>query len=488
MNRSWNLITHLKTQLQSVQGDLEQDLEAKATGLPIVGNWTRQLIQVILLGIAAGVGWAIFARVDVVVNATGKLEPLSQSQGVQSHAGGIVSSILVREGEAVKQGQLLLQLDKTNLHNRLQALLIQRNRLVKETAVLRITREDIPSVLLNPDSAEVSPELKNQVQTRLLLKAQLTGDTRRLTAEQSQRYSLYQQQLRDRGSLTNLQQLDIGAKIQESEAQSAQIGFQLQTERELLERLRPLVEQGAIPRVTLLQRQVTVSELQKQVTQNQLQKRQLELARLQTRVEADKVLNETKQDLQRQLADLDAKFDSIIKENQRQLVEINSQLSQIWQELKHQDLRAPTDGVVFGLGPKLPGVITQPGQTLLQIVPNETLIARVQVANADIANIRVGMPVDIRIDAYPFTEYGSIKGVVSKVGNEAIPLGEPTKMATVFPIEVKLDRQFLSRKSEQLPLTPGMTAVAMLKVRQRAPISYVTEELTKAFDGMKAVR
>ncbi len=61
-------------------------------------------------------------------------------------------------------------------------------------------------------------------------------------------------------------------------------------------------------------------------------------------------------------------------------------------------------------------------------------------------------------------------------------------MATVFPVEVQLERQFLSRKSKQLPLTPGMTAVAMLKVRQRAPISYITEELTKAFDGIKAVR
>ena len=91
-------------------------------------------------------------------------------------------------------------------------------------------------------------------------------------------------------------------------------------------------------------------------------------------------------------------------------------LSQTQLDLKAQDLRAPVDGVVFELGPKLPGVVSQPGQTLLQVVPNESLTAQVRVANADIANIRVGMPVDVRIDAYPFTEFGSVKGSCLKSG------------------------------------------------------------------------
>jgi HlyD family secretion protein len=132
--------------------------------------------------------------------------------------------------------------------------------------------------------------------------------------------------------------------------------------------------------------------------------------------------------------------------------------------------------------------VAQPGQTLLQVVPDESLTARVQVANADIANIRIGMPVDIRVDAYPFTEYGSVKGVVSKVGSEAVRLSEQVPGATIFPVEVRLERQFLERKSERLSLTPGMSLAAMIKVRQRAPISYVTEEITKAFDGVQSVR
>jgi hemolysin D len=478
----------LQVRYRSLQDQVDQDLETKATGLPTTANWTKRLTQVILLGIAVGTGWAVLARVDVVVNASGKLEPQSQSQVVQARAGGVVTAVLVREGETVKQGQLLMQLDQRALFNRLQELLLQRRRLIKETAVLRLAQQGKPLRTLGKSKIEISPELMSQVQTRLLLVAQLTGNSKSLAPEQLQRFNLYLQQLRDRRSLSQLQRSTLQSKVAESEAQINQTRFQLQREQELLARLRPLVEQGAIPRVTLLQREVGVGDLQKQLIQNELQKEQVKINQLQTSVEDGKLLNETQQDLQRQLAELDTKFDTIIKDNQRQMIEVNSQLNQIQLDLKNQGLRAPVDGVVFELASKLPGAVTQPGQTLLQVVPNESLTARVQVVNADIANVRMGMPVDVRIDAYPFTEFGSVKGFVSKVGSEAVPVSEQNPRSTVFPIEVRLERQFLDRRSQRFSITPGMTITAMIKVRQRAPISYVTEEITKAFDGIKSVR
>jgi hemolysin D len=113
---------------------------------------------------------------------------------------------------------------------------------------------------------------------------------------------------------------------------------------------------------------------------------------------------------------------------------------------------------------------------------------RVQVANADIANIREGMPVDVRVDAYPFTEYGAVTGVVTKVGSEAVSLSNQPGGPTVFPVEVRLEQQFLERGNERHTLLPGMSLAANIQVRERAPISYVAEELIKAFDSMQSVR
>jgi hemolysin D len=122
------------------------------------------------------------------------------------------------------------------------------------------------------------------------------------------------------------------------------------------------------------------------------------------------------------------------------------------------------------------------------VVPRESLIARVQVANADIANLREGMAVDVRIDAYPFTEFGAVPGTVTRISREALPASEQNPGQTVFPIEVKLNTQVLDRQGKPLALTPGMTIGANVKVRSRAPISYVADELIKAWDSLRSVR
>jgi hemolysin D len=476
----------LQTLQRKTLEQIEQDSTASAINLPQPAIWTRRLTQVIVIGMTVGIGWSIFARVDVVIASRGKLEPISQSQAVQSRVGGVVTTVLVREGEQVEQGQVLVQLDKTELLNQLQALLLQQDQLVKEVAVLRMARQGTSAETLYREVANVSPELMNRVQTRMLLVAQISRDPSPLPPEQRQRYELFERQLADRLSINQLQGSSLGTQIVELETQLDETGFQLGVEQELLTQLQPLMDEGAISRTDFLRRAVDVNTLQSQMNQNRLQQRQLQLTQLQSQVEASRAVTETYQDLQQQLATLDSEFDATIAANQRQMIQVSSQLNQVQLDLKNQDLRAPVDGVVFDLGPKLPGVVAQPGEALLQVVPNESLIARVQVANADIANIQVGMSVDVRLDAYPFTEYGSVKGTVSRVGGEA--LTDPTTGQTSFPIEVRLEQQFLERNDERFPILPGMTLAANIRVRERAPISYVAGELIKAIDGLRSVR
>lgn len=488
--RRWliNPFGALRSQYQVTIDQVEQDLNAGALSLPSPAPWTRRLTQVILVGITVGVGWSVFARIDVVVVTQGKLEPLSKSQAVQSRVGGVVTAVLVQDGDQVKQGQLLMQLDKTAIQNQLETLMLQQDQLVKEISVLRIARQGAPMQTLQQSGAEIPPELMNRVQNRLVLVAQLTGDASGLSLEQQQRYQLFQQQLQDRLSANQLQSSAAETQIAEVDAQLAGTEFQLKVQKELMEQFKPLMEEGAISRVNFLQRAIEVNNLESQLNQGQLQKRQLQLNQMQSQVDNRQLTTQTYQELQSQLAALDAEFDKTIQDNQRQLIDVNSQLNQGQIDLKNQDLRAPADGVVFDLGPKLPGAVAQPGQALLQVVPSESLIVRAQVANADIANIQVGMPVDVRIDAYPFTEYGAVTGVVTKVGNEAMKMSEAPGAPTAFPVEIRLDQQFLERGTERLPLLPGMSLMSNIKVRERAPISYVAQELIEAFDSLRSVR
>jgi len=466
---------------------VEQNMDMGGLSLPQPAAWTKRLIFVILLGLTAAGTWSVVARVDVVVAAQGKLEPLSQSQAVQSKIGGVVTAVAVREGQRVKQGQLLLQLDKAELQNQFQSLLVQREQLLTEMAVLRQATQGVSASALIQSGANISPELINRVEARSLLVAQISGDPSGLSPEQFQRYSLFQQQLQDRLAINDLQGSSLQAQVAATESQLSQTEFQRDVEQKLVSQLQPLLEQGAISRTDFLKRVIDVNALQSQANQGSLQKSQLQLNQIQAQVQTRQQIGADYQNLQGQLAALDADFDATIKNNQRQLVQVVSQINQIQLNLKDQDLHAPTDGVVFNLGPKLPGMVAQPGQVLLQVVPSETLTARVQVANTDIANIRQGMPVDVRIDAYPFTEFGAVKGTVSQIGNEAIK-NEQTPGPAAFPVEVQIDQQFLSSRAKPLTLTPGMTLIANIKVRSRAPISYVADELIRAFDGMQSIR
>lgn len=471
---------------QAAIDKMEQDLDAGGLNLPQSAAWTKRLIQVIVAGLTVAGTWSVLARVDVVVAARGKLEPISQSQAIQSKIGGVVTAVSIREGQSVKQGQLLLQLDKSEQQNQLESLLMQKDQLMTEVAVLRQARQGTPASAIIQSGAKIPPELMSQVETRSLLVAQISGDATGLSPEQQQRYDLFQQQLSDRLAVSDLQGSSLQAQIAETESQLNQTEFQRDVEQKLVAQLQPLLEEGAISRTDFLNRVVGINGLQSQANQNTLQRSQLELSQLQGQVQTRQQIVGAYQDLQGQLASLDAGFDNTIKTSERQLVQIASQLNQIQLDLKNQDLRAPVDGVVFNLGPKLPGVVAQAGQVLLQVVPNESLTARVQIANTDIGNIRKGMPVDVRVDAYPFTEFGSIKGTVTQLGDEAVTTQQGGE--AVFPVEVQLDQQFLKSQSQQLTFTPGMTLVANIKIRSRAPISYVADELIKALDGMQSIR
>jgi len=194
-----------------------QDFETDALSLPQAAPWTKRLTQVIIVGLSVGMGWSILARVDVVIPARGDLEPISQSQAIQSRVGGIVTTVLVHEGEQVEQGQLLLQLDKTALLNQLKSLLSQRQQLVQEIAVLRIARQGGSAASWQQQQVNLPPELINRVQTRMLLVAQLNNDPSGLSSEQRQRYDLFQRQLRDRQSISQLSGSSLDSKISELE-------------------------------------------------------------------------------------------------------------------------------------------------------------------------------------------------------------------------------------------------------------------------------
>ncbi|NJR64982.1 MAG: biotin/lipoyl-binding protein [Leptolyngbyaceae cyanobacterium CRU_2_3] len=258
--------------LETAIEKIDRDSDSGGLNLPQPAAWTKRLVQAILLGLTVAGAWSVLARVDVVVAAKGRLEPLSQSQAIQSKIGGTVTAVSVREGQKVKQGQLLLQLDKAELQNQLEALLVQQNQLTTEIAVLRQARQGVPASGLAQSGIEILPELLNQVEERALLVAQITGDPSNLAPGQLQRYNLFQQQQRDRLAANDLQGSSLQAQVAQTESQLAQTEFQRDVEQRLMAQMQPLLAEGAISRADFLQRVIGINGLQSQANQSTLQK------------------------------------------------------------------------------------------------------------------------------------------------------------------------------------------------------------------------
>jgi HlyD family secretion protein len=187
------------------------------------------------------------------------------------------------------------------------------------------------------------------------------------------------------------------------------------------------------------------------------------------------------------IAEIDSQLNKAIVENQKQIAEIESQLRQAEVTLQYQELRAPIDGIVFDIQAKGPGFVANTSEPILKIVPGQGLVAEVYITNQDIGFVDEGMPVDVRIDSFPFSEFGDVKGTVKNIGSDALPPDEIYNYYR-FPTAIELDSQYIEVKGKQVPLQSGMSVTANIITRDRTVFSIFTDLFTGKFDTLRTVR
>ncbi len=229
-------------------------------------------------------------------------------------------------------------------------------------------------------------------------------------------------------------------------------------EKQIYSQIAPLASQGGIQKVQLLQQQNRVEQLQSEIAQSRanLQEVQAQLLKL-------------KQESLRELADLD-----------RQLAEVRDTQAK-------EELRAPLSGVVYELVPSSPGYAASAGETLVKVVPGGVLEAKVFLTNRDVGFVKTGMPAQIRVDTFPFTQFGAISGSLKAVGTLPLPPDEQNPQPR-FPAYVRLDRDYLSRGSQRFPVSSGQSVQVNLILREKRVITLLTDATEKMFDSLRRIR
>ena len=224
------------------------------------------------------------------------------------------------------------------------------------------------------------------------------------------------------------------------------------------------------------------------------EEQRLELAIVQAQEQLRNTLVASQEELQdrmaqnaNQIADIDSQLTKTILENDKQLQEIESQMAQLQQTLQYQELKAPVSGAVFNLQANLPGYVANTTEPILEIVPTDSLVARVFITNRDIGFVKEGMDVDVRIDSFPYSEFGDVQGTLTHIGSDALPPDEANPYYR-FPADITLEDQVIVINGEPIQLQSGMSLSANIKTRPRRVIMIFTDLFVRKIDSLKTGR
>jgi hemolysin D len=404
--------------------------------------WTLVALAAVLLG------WALLAQLDIVAVAPGRLVPVAQVKLVQSAEPGIVREILVRDGDRVAAGQVLLRLDATVAGADAVSV---ANELMLRRITVRAIDAEVDGRPLKPVDGDALTVF-SQVQAQFAARRQALLDAlahEEQAAVRARNDLLAARQLRDKLSST----LPVLQQAADSHARLHKEGFvgellAADKRREVLEREGDLKAQEA-----------TVEALSASVGQSERRREQLR--------------SSYRAELLRERVDAAATVQRLEQESHKS--GLRAQLMEI---------RAPYDGVVKDLAVHTLGAVVQAGSALLQVVPRgETLRAEALLANEDIGFVEVGQQVKLKLAAYPFQKYGMLDGRVTQISADAMGQTEAARASGTNPMAapaqtykavIELTEQGLRLPSGRyLDIAPGMAVTAESHQGRRTVMEYL---------------
>lgn len=432
-----------------MSGDLSRDFAPDL--LAMQENPPARLPRLALLGVAGAVGlliaWAALARLDIVATAPGRLVPATFTKVVQPAEPGVVAQVLVRDGDVVSQGQVLLRLDERI--SRAEAQALQQELSLRRLTLARIDAELSGRALRlpappEPDAAAVVAQVQAQFEARRrAYEDQLAVEQAALARIEAERGAARQ-------VLAQLREVEpIVRAAANQHAQLAREGFV--SALAAADRQRELVEKAG--------------ELQAQAETL----RALDAAQAQQLRKLDNIRSGWRAQLENERLENLTQHDRLLQEQDKGRVRAGQ-----------LEVRAPADGIVKDLAVTAPGAVVQAGAVLLNIVPRqEPLQAEVSLGHEDVGFVHTGQAVRLKLAAYPFQQHGLLEGVVSHVAADTTAAAGGHAPPAYRGLVRLAAQQLDSPRGEPLPLAAGMQLVAEIHQGERSVLEYLLSPVHK---------
>jgi hemolysin D len=412
----------------------------------------KLLARTIIALFTIGVIWACVGEVDIVAVAEGKIVSKSRIKDIQPLEKGVVKAILVTEGERVKAGQSLVELDKT-------LTVAEQTRLTQDQRFTQLNwlRQ---SALLKA--------LQGKVKKPIL---QETEEINLTTQERSMHAQLLQQEWLDYQSRVNTylsQKNEREAALQSNQAKLQQLKLTLPLVTKRAGAMKKLVDKQMAPEMEYLKLEQERIEQEQTLITHQKQQQQF-IAAVETSTQQ---LNTYKAEVIHQsLTKLD--------EHQRQINSLTQQLAKAKDSNAKQTLYAPVDGTVQQLAVHTVGGVVTEAQVLMKLVPRDDLEVEAVLENKDIGFVFKGQPAEIKINTFNFTKYGVIDAEVEDLTSDAIV---DEQKGLIYKLRLKMEQTQMQIDGRTVDLLPGMAVIAEVKTGKRRLIEYVMSPLLRKMD------
>jgi len=441
-----NKLTDLKSTYQHQTEDQDFLTDVNAANLYGASMQSHVILWLAFSFVIIAIVWANYATLDEVTRGSGKTIPSSHIQVVQNLEGGILSDILVKEGDLVEKGQALLKLNAVRFTSSFNETKLKYYELLATSA--RLTAEVNKQDIVIPDEVlQKYPSIANDAKHLLASRQNRLKANKRILEEQ------IRQKKQD---------------LIELNSRTAQLSRSYKLLKRELTMSEPLVAEGAMSEVELLRLRRSTNDLK-----GELSSAQLSIPRIKSS------LNEAKS----KLAELEIRFHTEALEElnlaKAELDRISASVLALEDRVTRTKIVSPVKGTIKQLKVTTIGGVVQPGMDLVEIVPLEDqLLIEAEVRPADIAFLYPGQKAMVKLTAYDFSIYGGLEAELEHISADTITNEEDGK--NYYIIRLRTDKNHLEKNGERLNIIAGMTADVDILTGKKSVLDYLLKPILKA--------
>lgn len=406
---------------------------------------THLFLFVIVAFFVVFFGWASWATLEEVTRGEGRVIPSRQTQVIQNLEGGIVAEILVREGEIVEPGHVLMRIDNIRAASDFRE---RRSRyLAVDAALARLEAEVAGTEPSFPEELRVAAPDLVATETAYF-------DSRRqaLTSE----VEILRRQLEQRQQ-----------ELNELKTRERQSGESLRLAREELGILAPLAQQRIVSQSEYLRLQRQVNDLSGELEQSRLAIGRVETAIQEAEERIGNARSNFRSEAHREM--------SMLRAERAGLTEV---IAAGEDRVRRTEVRSPVRGTIKELKFNTIGGVIQPGDPILEITPlDDTLLVEARVRPADIAFLRPDLPAMVKITAYDFSIFGGLEGRVEQISADTIT---DERGESFYRVRVRTNETSLGTAEQPLEIIPGMTAQIDVITGEKTVLDYLMKPILKA--------